>query len=301
MEKVLIFVSFILIVIITGGIFLFIKGLMREIKIVRKQKEEYECAIHESKKEYLYESNILQPWEVGYTLDFIDFLSFRLTGNNKLVDSFCLNNTINNIRNILKNPSYVCSYEREQIKEEYGELYVTQKTGIRDIFDEVELEDEEDDKAIIYGTKNNIVVRKTLIDNEEVKIDVTDVLLEPYSDLEVLFEIQNKSEEDLVFQTRDESVNEYMVDGTMSYTIVAGKIGTAVLTIKREELEKHNITMIQTIELKFVHFNKRKFDEKSLGRYYPERTTKRVRIETEYPEPTGDILKETSFPEYDCL
>lgn len=67
--------------------------------------------------------------------------------------------------------------------------------------------------------------------------------------------IENNSEQDITVQTRDVSINGFMVDPIFSSDIVAGKKAFDTITFMESDLTDNDITDINTIELIFHIFN----------------------------------------------
>lgn len=67
--------------------------------------------------------------------------------------------------------------------------------------------------------------------------------------------IENNTEKNLTIQTREESVNGYMVDPIFSVDVGAGKKAVGGITFMDSSLEEAGITEIETIEFKIHWFN----------------------------------------------
>lgn len=81
-----------------------------------------------------------------------------------------------------------------------------------------------------------------------------------YIGKELTFLIENNSSEPICVQTRDDSVNGYMVYGIMSTEVQVGKKANGTLTYMSSELEKNGISEIEEIELYFHIFNNDTWD-----------------------------------------
>ena len=67
--------------------------------------------------------------------------------------------------------------------------------------------------------------------------------------------IENSSEKPITVQTRDVSVNGFMVDAMFSSDVMPGKHAVDTITFLSTELEENAITEIQNVELLFHIFN----------------------------------------------
>jgi len=71
----------------------------------------------------------------------------------------------------------------------------------------------------------------------------------------VILYIENNSDKDVTIQTRDVSVNGFMVDSSMSEDIVVGKKAISAVQLFSTDLEENGITDITDVELFFHIFN----------------------------------------------
>lgn len=76
----------------------------------------------------------------------------------------------------------------------------------------------------------------------------------------VILYIENNSEKDVTVQVRDVSINEFMVDSSMSTDIVAGKKAMSAVQFFSTDLEENAITDITDVELYFHIFNLESWD-----------------------------------------
>ncbi|MGN0624898.1 MAG: hypothetical protein ACI4I8_01360 [Oscillospiraceae bacterium] len=67
--------------------------------------------------------------------------------------------------------------------------------------------------------------------------------------------IENNSDKDVTVQTRDVSINGFMVDAMFSCDVVAGKRAVDTITFMESDLEENEITAIEDVELSFHVFN----------------------------------------------
>lgn len=72
--------------------------------------------------------------------------------------------------------------------------------------------------------------------------------------------IENNSDKDITIQTRDVSVNGFMVDAMFSSEVVIGKRAVDTITFLASELEENEITEIKTAELSFHIFDAADWD-----------------------------------------
>lgn len=67
--------------------------------------------------------------------------------------------------------------------------------------------------------------------------------------------IENNGDEDITVQTRDVSINGFMIDAMFSCDIAAGKRAVDSITFMESDLEDNEITKIETVELSFHIFS----------------------------------------------
>ena len=67
--------------------------------------------------------------------------------------------------------------------------------------------------------------------------------------------IENTGDKDVTVQTRDESINGFMVDALFSCDVVAGKRAVDTITFMDSDLEENDITAIENVELSFHVFD----------------------------------------------
>lgn len=65
------------------------------------------------------------------------------------------------------------------------------------------------------------------------------------------FYIENNSDKPIIVQCRNTSINDFMVDGTMSCEILPGKKAVDDIYVWASQLEENNITDIETLETSF--------------------------------------------------
>ncbi|WP_303834610.1 hypothetical protein [Ruminococcus flavefaciens] len=97
-------------------------------------------------------------------------------------------------------------------------------------------------------------ISKLLYDDNNVKIYYKGIDKSKNSqDIKVY--IENNTDADILVQTRDFSLNGYMIDEVFSSGISAGKKINDEITVYNSELEKNNITEIENVEFKFAIMN----------------------------------------------
>ena len=67
--------------------------------------------------------------------------------------------------------------------------------------------------------------------------------------------IENTTDKDVIVQVRDVSINGYMVNEAFSCNVAAGKKANDSIEIYQDELDKNGISVVNTIEAKFVAFD----------------------------------------------
>ena len=67
--------------------------------------------------------------------------------------------------------------------------------------------------------------------------------------------IENAGDKDVTVQTRDVSINGFMIDGMFSCDVVAGKRAVDTITFMESDLKKNGITAIKDVELSFHIFD----------------------------------------------
>lgn len=71
----------------------------------------------------------------------------------------------------------------------------------------------------------------------------------------ILVYIENNSQQNITVQTRDVSINDFMLDPIFSCDVAPGKRAVDTITFMSSELEDNNISAIETVELSFHIFD----------------------------------------------
>jgi hypothetical protein len=77
----------------------------------------------------------------------------------------------------------------------------------------------------------------------------------------IVIYLENNREEPFIVQTRDVSVNGFMVDGLLSSEVMPGKKAVDAITFFDSDLEDNGISAIETVELSFHIFNSETWDD----------------------------------------
>ena len=93
-----------------------------------------------------------------------------------------------------------------------------------------------------------------IYDKDGIKISYINVVMDKY-EAKINLLLENNSDIAKMIQTRDTSINGYMVDDIFSADIPAGKKSYDDVDILSQELEKNKITDIKDIEFHFIIVN----------------------------------------------
>ncbi len=110
------------------------------------------------------------------------------------------------------------------------------------------------------GSKDVTIAEAVLVDEAGVKITAKSLSTDSFMGPEIKLLIENNSGKDLTVQTRNSSVNGYMVDTMMSADVVNGKKANDSFTIMGSDLEDCGITTITDIEFSFHIFTTEDWD-----------------------------------------
>jgi hypothetical protein len=97
-------------------------------------------------------------------------------------------------------------------------------------------------------------------EQDGIKISFVDFDTDSFWGAGIKFYIENNTSTPITVQTRDTSINGFMVDGSMSCDVLPGKMANTSLTFFSSSLEENGIEHIESIELKFHIFNKDTWD-----------------------------------------
>lgn len=78
---------------------------------------------------------------------------------------------------------------------------------------------------------------------------------------ELKITIENNTDQPITVQTRDVSLNGYMIDPTCSADVAAGKKSNSTITIMESDLEENSITTFETMELRLIAINSDTWDD----------------------------------------
>lgn len=118
------------------------------------------------------------------------------------------------------------------------------KTSIADTFEYIY----DDSGDLAYEGNGAKVVVKGLAENESI-----------FGPSIVVY-IENNGEKNITVQTKDVSINGFMVDAIFSSDVVAGKRAVDAITFMETDLDENEITSIDDVELSFHIFDSDKWD-----------------------------------------
>ncbi len=120
---------------------------------------------------------------------------------------------------------------------------------------------EETTKAEKTAKKEKAEIEETvLLDEAGVKVTALELKNDSFWGPELKVLIENNSGQALTFQTRNTSINRFMVDAMFSEDVADGKKANASISFTSETLEACGIDQIATIELSFHIFNSASWD-----------------------------------------
>lgn len=90
-----------------------------------------------------------------------------------------------------------------------------------------------------------------IFNNDSVKIVYQGMRDDPFWGFDMMFYIENNSEQTIIVQVESASINGFMVDPIMSPTICANKRIVDDLTILQSDLEDNEITTLENMEISF--------------------------------------------------
>lgn len=119
---------------------------------------------------------------------------------------------------------------------------------------------ETEDKNEKESSKDATIEETVLVNESGIKITATKLSYDGIFGPELGLLIENDSGQDLTFQTRNESVNGYMVDTMFSPDVLNGKKANDTITFQRSELEECGISTIADMEFSFHIFTADEWD-----------------------------------------
>ena len=99
------------------------------------------------------------------------------------------------------------------------------------------------------------IVETVLLDESSIKITAKEIVYDGIFGTDLKLLIENNSDKSLVVQTRNSSVNGYMLDSIMSVDVAAGKKANDSITFMSSDLELNGIEVIADMEFSFHIFN----------------------------------------------
>ena len=102
---------------------------------------------------------------------------------------------------------------------------------------------------------------EVVYDESGVKIVVKGLNENAFLGQEILVYIENNTDKGITIQPRDVSVNGFMIDGYLSADVAAGKRAVNSITFLSSELEDNDITSFETVELSFVAYNSKNYNQ----------------------------------------
>ena len=102
---------------------------------------------------------------------------------------------------------------------------------------------------------------EVVYDESGVKIVIKGLNDDAFLGQEIIVYIENNTDKGVTIQTRDVSVNGFMIDGYFSSDVAPGKHAVDAITFLSSELEDNDITTFETVELSFVAYNSKNYDQ----------------------------------------
>lgn len=107
----------------------------------------------------------------------------------------------------------------------------------------------------VYDNSGNVVY-----ENNGIRIISKDFLEDGVFGPEQYLYIENNSGQNIIVQTRNTSIDGYMVDTVISSEILSGKVRIDAMTFMKTDIETNGITNIETIETSFAILNADNFE-----------------------------------------
>ena len=102
---------------------------------------------------------------------------------------------------------------------------------------------------------------KVLVDSKDIKITAHEITFDEDISADVYLKISNGTDKDLYFQTRNESVNDCVVNGILSEIVEAGSEKDIPLWFTDRDLAMYGVAGIRKIEFNFYIFTTDTFEE----------------------------------------
>ena len=99
-----------------------------------------------------------------------------------------------------------------------------------------------------------LAIGTVLLDKDGVKILYNGINVSSWS-TEINIIIENNSDRSIMVQTREESINKYMISASISSTVTVGNKANTSIRFSNDALEKSGITEINEVELYFLIIN----------------------------------------------
>jgi hypothetical protein len=99
-----------------------------------------------------------------------------------------------------------------------------------------------------------------LVDSDGIKVVLKGLSEDGFWGPEIVMYMENNSDIDITAQTRDTSVNGFMIDSHMSEDVAAGKKAIISMYFDDSDLEANKITSIEDLESTLIFFNSDSYD-----------------------------------------
>lgn len=118
-----------------------------------------------------------------------------------------------------------------------------------------------EETADIAETSTEVSIEESVIfDQDGIKITAKSLDMTGFFGPEIKLLIENGSEKSVTVQSRNTSVNGYMIEPMLSADVAAGKKANDTLTLTQSDLDAAGITTIADIELSFHIFDSESWD-----------------------------------------
>lgn len=130
---------------------------------------------------------------------------------------------------------------------------------------------------------------QVVFDSDDIKISVKSITHKDGWGEDINFLLENSTNENIVVQVKNLSVNGYMIDGSMSTDVVSGKKSNDRLYLPADELKACNIDSVATIEFRFIIMNPNTYETNAKSDVIVLKTSIADNHKQEYDD-AGDIL-----------